>query len=90
MAEETAPPSMDVDEAILVSIQTFTQLAFSRMGLQPDMMSGRIEKDMAACRKAIDAVEALVGVAKPHMDETDGAQLDHLVRDLKLNYTQQL
>jgi hypothetical protein len=90
MSEDAAPQSVDVDQVLLMSIETFVELAWVKMGLHADPVTGRTEKDLIACRKAIDAAEALAETAKAHMDEDDRSQLDRMIRDLKLNYTQRL
>ena len=53
---------LDVYQLIMAMTQEMASVAWQKMGLQPDMMSGTIEKDLAQAKAAIDATTALGGV----------------------------
>ena len=79
---------LDVYQLIMAMTQEMASVAWQKMGLQPDMISGTIEKDLAQAKAAIDATTALGGVLEPRLDDEDRRRLHGLLRDLKINYVQ--
>lgn len=79
---------LDAYQLILAMTEQMAQVAWQKMGLQPDMMSGKIEKDLTQAKAAIDATTALASVLETRLDEEDRRRLHGLLRDLKINYVQ--
>lgn len=77
---------MDVFSVLAVTVEQMSAIAWQKMGLQPDFMTGKIEKDIAQCKVAIDATAALAALLEPSLDESDKRQIQNLVRDLRMNY----
>jgi hypothetical protein len=87
MADKPTEP-VDVREVIAFMIDQTAAFAWQKMGLQPDMATGAIHRDLAQARIAIDATAALCGVLEPNLDEDDRRQLQNLVRDLRVNFVE--
>lgn len=85
-AGETERHPVDVYGVLAVTVEQMAAIAWQKMGLQPDYMTGKIEKDMAQCKVAVDATAALAALIEPSLDESDKRQLQNLVRDLRMNY----
>ncbi|MBL8066346.1 MAG: DUF1844 domain-containing protein [Chthonomonadaceae bacterium] len=77
---------VDVQSVVVMTIDQFAALAWQKMGLQPDFMSGQISQDLGQCKLAIDAAAALVPLIEASLDEGDRRQVQNLVRDLRINY----
>ena len=87
--DQTPQKPLDVSEAVAQTIDFMSALAWQKLGLQPDMMTGQIEQDMAQAKIAIDAVTKLVEIIEPSLeDEEDKRRVQNLVRDLRINYVE--
>jgi Domain of unknown function (DUF1844) len=64
-------------------------VSWQKLGLQTDMVTGQIEKDLTQARIAIDVVSFVSRILEEQVDDEDKRQLQTLVRDLKINYVQQ-
>jgi hypothetical protein len=72
----------------MVMVEQMSSVAWQKLGLQPDLMSGKIEKDIDQARVAIDVTAGLAGFLEPKLDEDDKRRIHGLVRDLKINFVQ--
>jgi Domain of unknown function (DUF1844) len=79
---------VDVHEVVTVTIEQFAALAWQKMGLQPDFVTGKIEKDLKQCKTAVDVAAALAALVEPELDDDDRRQLQNLVRDLRINFVE--
>jgi hypothetical protein len=86
MSEMKEAPS--VYDHLAIMLDQMGSVAWQKLGLQPDMVTGKIEPDLNQARIAIDVVGYLVGVIEPQLDDEDRRQLQTLVRDLKINFVQ--
>lgn len=91
MSEATPNPSepIRVEAFLAMCMQEVSSLAWAKMGLQPDPMTGKIEKDMEQAKLAIDASETLFKLIEGSLDDDDKRQVQNLMRDLKVNYASQ-
>lgn len=92
MSEQTslpdAPPS--VFDFILASVEQYSSLAWQRMGLQPDLLTGKIHRDLSEAKVAIDLTTHLASFIEPLLeDDEDKKRIHNLIRDLRLNYVEQ-
>lgn len=87
MSEQAQP--IDVFQFVAVMTEQLASIAWQKMGLQPDMSTGQIHKDLPQCKAAIDATAALSAIVEPQLDEPDRRQLQNLVRDLRINFVEQ-
>lgn len=83
---EKAP--VNVYEFLAVMVDQVAAIAWQKMGLQPDFVTGKIEKDMTQCKAAVDAVAALAQIVDPQLDDNDKRQMQNLVRDLRMNFVE--
>jgi hypothetical protein len=67
-------------------IEQLAMIAWAKLGLQPDPITGKIEANMVDAKLAIDSVGDLVHRLQPEVDAEDKRQLDNLLRDLRINY----
>lgn len=84
--ERRDPPS--VYEHIMVIIQQMGQVSWQKLGLQPDMVTGKLEQNLQEAKVAIDVVALLVPLLEPQLDEEDRRQLHRMLRDLRINFVQ--
>lgn len=85
------PPAQPVDvyAAVAQMIDFFAALAWQKMGLQPDIATGKIEPDMKQARVAVDVAAALAQIIEPELDdETEKRTVQNLIRDLRINYVE--
>lgn len=87
--DQTEHPPISVYDLIFFSIDQFASVAWQKMGLQPDPMSGKIVKDLEQAKKAIDIVENFIKDMDEKLNEDDKRKLNALISDLKLNYIRQ-
>ncbi len=83
--ERSAPTIYD---HLAILLDQLSGVAWQKLGLQPDMVTGKIEPDLAQARVAIDVVGYLASQLETQLDEDDKKHLQSLVRDLKINYVQ--
>lgn len=74
----------------LAMVEQMALLAWQKLGLQPDMMTGKIHQDLGEAKVAIDITTQLVSFVEPELDEADKRQVQNLVRDLRMNYVQKI
>jgi len=79
----------DVYTLLSAYIATLGSQAFVWMGLLKDPISGKIAKDMAQARVAIDTCEFLAGQIEPKLGEGDRREMQRLLADLKVNFVRQ-
>lgn len=82
--EEAGPSS--VFDLIAALTEPTIELSWQKLGLRPDLRTGRIEADLVEAKVAIDLVAHLAGILEPKLDDEDRRQMSNVVRDLRLNY----
>ncbi len=88
MSENQTPEPVSVYAVIMTMVDTMATIAWSKLGLQPDLATGRIEKDMEQAKVAIDLTTHLASFIEPQLDEDDKRRVHGLVRDLRMNYVE--
>lgn len=86
MAE--SPQPLVVEELVVMMIDQLAAVAWQKMGLQPDMLSGTVDKNIEGARLAVDAVAALVPLVESKLEESDRREMHNLVRNLRLNFVE--
>lgn len=92
MSDQESPvPSepIDVFAALAIMAEQLAGMAWQRMGLQHDMITGKIERDIPQAKAAIDAAASLATILEPQLDESDQRMMQNLIRDLRMNFVQQ-
>lgn len=82
------PGKISVYDVITMMVDQMSAIAWSKLGLQPDMLTGKFEQDLVEAKVAIDLVSHLAGFIEPRLDEEDKRRIHSLVRDLRINYVE--
>ncbi|RYG25838.1 DUF1844 domain-containing protein [bacterium] len=88
MEKEEQGQALDVFEHAAQSLDVWAAIAWSKLGLSPDIMDGTIGMDLAQAKAAIDIAAAFAGVLETHLDADDRRRVQGLVRDLRINFVQ--
>lgn len=88
--EAAAPQPIDVNEVIAIMLDNMASIAWQKLGLQPDPMTGTIAKDLGQAKTAIDAASALAELIQGVVDDADRRSLQNLIRDLRVNYVEKV
>ncbi len=64
-------------------------IGWQKLGLQPNPLTGKTQKDLAEAKLAIDAANSLASVLQPVLEDEDRRRVQNLVRDLKINFVEQ-
>ncbi|HVL38022.1 MAG TPA: DUF1844 domain-containing protein [Fimbriimonadaceae bacterium] len=86
--EPASPGKISVYDVIMLMVDQMAAIAWSKLGLQPDLGTGAIEQDLEEAKVAIDLVSHLASFIEPRLDEEDKRRIHTLVRDLRINYVQ--
>jgi hypothetical protein len=86
MSQEATAPT--VYDHLAIILDQIAGVGWQKLGLQPDVVTGKIEADINQARVAIDVAAYLAKILETQVDEDDQRQLQTLVRDLKINYVQ--
>ncbi len=88
-APGTPPEPIPVATVLAVMLDQLAMLAWQRLGLRKDDMTGNIEKDLNQAKLAIDVIADLANRLEPALDADDQRSVQNLVRDLRLNFVEQ-
>lgn len=90
MADQNQEPKgpVSVYQLVTVVLENFTEVAWGKLGLHPDILTGQIETDLVEAKVAIDIVGHLADTLEPQLDDEDKRRIQGMVRDLRLNYVQ--
>ncbi|HLK14995.1 MAG TPA: DUF1844 domain-containing protein [Fimbriimonadaceae bacterium] len=89
MADEPDPETkepLSVYAVLATFVDQMSAIAWQKLGLQHDFITGKLEPDIDQARVAIDVVAKLVDALESECDEADRRQLQNLVRDLRMNF----
>lgn len=84
--ESSQSKSIDVQSLALVALEQFNEIAWVKLGLHPDPLSGTLEMNLSDARFAIDLASSMSQVIEKDLDDEDRRRLQSMLRDLKLNY----
>ena len=79
----------DVRSVLALFMGELRNLAWLRMGLVANPMTGEIEKDLAQAQMAINTVGFLADQLEPHVAPEERLPLKAMVSDLQLNFVEQ-
>lgn len=77
---------LSVYAVLATFVDQMSAIAWQKLGLQHDFITGKLEPDIDQAKVAIDVVANLVDALEKECDEGDRRQLENLVRDLRMNY----
>lgn len=87
-ASPKEPPQLSVYEVIMVMVDQMAAIAWQKLGLQPDPLSGKVAKDLTEAKVAIDLTQHLASFIEPQLDDEDKRRIHNLVRDLRINFVE--
>lgn len=68
----------------------FHQAAWQQMGKMPNPVTNAIERDLEQARLSIDMLDMIKARTEGHRSEEESRMLEHLLRELKLNFIDEL
>jgi hypothetical protein len=79
---------LDIHQYIALMLDQMAGIAWQKLGLHPDPITGTTHTDLAQAKVAIDLCGHLAGLIHPRLDPADQRQIDNLLNDLRANYMQ--
>lgn len=86
--EDPLPEPISVYQVIMIMTEQMASIAWQKLGLQPDPLTGTLAKNLDEARVAIDVTAGLAAFMEPSLDAEDKRKIHDLIRDLKVNYLQ--
>lgn len=86
--DDQSPKAVSVYDVVVAMVDQMSAIAWQKLGLQPDFMTGKIEKDLEQAKVAIDLTTHLATFIEPRLDEDDKREIHNLVRNLRINYVE--
>ena len=68
----------------------FHQAAWQQLGKIPHPMTNKIERDLEQARMSIDLLDMLKARTQNNLSDEETRMLDHILRELKLNFVDEL
>ncbi len=87
--EEKPRGPLDVYLLISVSLEQFAALAWQKMGLHPDPLTGEVHRDLPQAKLAIDFVARFIEALEPQANDVERRRLQNLLSDLRINFVKQ-
>lgn len=88
MEEQEKGPALDVFDHAAQSLDVWAAIAWSKLGLSPDLMNGTIGQDLAQAKAAIDIATHFASIIENRLEPDDRRKIQGLVRDLQINFVQ--
>lgn len=79
---------VDVFAVVTMMVDQMAAIAWSKLGLQPDLVTGQIQQDLPQAKVAIDITTHLSTFIEPKLEDEDKRRIHSLIRDLRMNYVQ--
>lgn len=83
------PMEITVQGVLRFSIEMLSTRAWVCMGLTPNPMSGKIERDLDEAKRAIDVLGALAPHAETGAEPQEKRDLRNMLADLRVNFLRQ-
>ena len=84
VGQESRQPKMDFPRLVL----SLTTTAMLQMGLVPDPVSQKVEKNLPAARQTIDILEILKDKTQGNLKPDETRLLDRCLHDLKMSFVE--
>jgi hypothetical protein len=88
MSDETPKAPASVYEHIAMIMDQIASVSWQKLGLQPDIITGKLDKNLAEAKVAVDLTAHLAGILEAKLDDEDRRRVQSLVTDLRLNFIQ--
>jgi hypothetical protein len=83
------PLEITVQGVLRFAVEMLSNRAWVSLGLMPNPMSGKIEKDLAEAKRAIDILGDLARHAEAGAEPDEKRDLRNMLADLRVNYLRQ-
>ncbi len=80
------PKPISVYDLIAFSMDQFSEVAWQKMGLRPDPMTGKQDVNLPEAKVAIDMASRLAEILDPQLDDEDKRQVQARLSDLRINF----
>ncbi|HWP30486.1 MAG TPA: DUF1844 domain-containing protein [Fimbriimonadales bacterium] len=88
-SKETPNEPIDVYALVAISLEQFIGVAWQKLGLHPDPLTHKIEKDLGQAKIAIDIAAKLAEILEPKLDDADKRTTQSIISDLRINFVRQ-
>ncbi len=89
MSDEVATPEpLNVYDVVSIMLEQMASIAWQKMGLQPDPITGKLAPDLVQAKVAVDAASSLGSLLSTELDPEDQRRIKNLLSDLKVNFVQ--
>jgi hypothetical protein len=88
MPEESSNNPPTVYEHLAMILDQIAAVSWQKLGLQPDIMTGKTEQILSEAKIAIDVTAYIAETIDSQLDEGDRRTIQNLVTSLRLNYVQ--
>lgn len=89
LEDEMPPMEVTVQGVLRFSVEMLSNRAWVSMGLSPNPMTGKIERDLDEARRAIDVLGALAPHVEAGAEPQEKRDLRNLLADLRVNFLRQ-
>lgn len=79
---------LSIYDVIVVMTDQIAAIAWQKLGLQPDPLTGKVEMDLGEAKVSIDLTTHLATFVQERLDEEDKRRMHNLIRDLRINYVE--
>jgi len=86
--DRTEHGPLQVHAVIALMLDQMAGIAWQKLRLHRDPITGTTHTDLAQAKVAIDLCSHLAGLIHPRLDPADQRQIDNLLNDLRANYMQ--
>lgn len=87
---ENFTPEQKQQALFMQLVLMFQQAAWSHLGKVPNPMTQKIERDLEQARMSIDMIDMLKTRTQGNLQDEEVQMLDHVLRELRLNYVDEL
>jgi hypothetical protein len=87
---ENLTPEQKQQALFMQLVLMFQQAAWSHLGKVPNPMTEKIERDLEQARMSIDMIDMLKTRTQGNISNEETQMLDHVLRELRLNYIDEL
>jgi hypothetical protein len=88
--EEEKREPVSVYEHVARMLEAMAVISWQKLGLQPDMITGKVVANFAEAKVAIDTTAFLASQLESELDDEDRRRIHGMVRDLRINYVQKM
>lgn len=87
---ETENPKKPISVYDLLAIMAdqAAAIAWQKLGLHPDMVTGELKMDLPEAKVAIDLAAYLASSLESRLDEPDRKEIQNLISTLRINYVE--